>query len=228
MSRRARRAIQEALASQNWPQVLESLKEDLSRALVSQAVAALCAQDPTVRWRAAEAVGALTAALFKRDPQAARDVVRRLMWSLNEESGSIGWGAPEALAHIMAREPLLAEEFLPLFLSQIQEVHLERIPPILCQGFLWALLRLWEAYPEVVAGRGVPHESVLMCLLDSPRAEARAMAALALGRLRARGAAPCLRALLDDSSGFETLREGRITASTVADAARQALTLLEG
>lgn len=225
MSPRAGGAIREALSSENWPQGLEYVKAHLSKALVSQAVATLYEQDPTLRWRAVEAVGVLTAALFQRDPQAARDVLRRLMWSLNEESGSIGWGAPGALAETMAREPSLAEEFLPVFFSRIQGAHLESIPPVLCEGFLWAMLRLWEAFPEAVSGADL--EPVLMRLLDSPSASARAMAALALGKLHARKAAPALRALLHDSECFETFKDGRLVKSTVAETARQALEFLD-
>lgn len=221
MSRRAGDAIREALSSENWPQVLEALKVGLSRGLVSRAVAVLYEQDPILRWRAVEAVGVLTATLFQRDPQAAKDVLRRLMWSLNEESGSIGWGAPEALAETMAREPSLAEEFLPVFFSRIQGAHLESVPPALCEGFLWAMLRLWEAFPES-ASRG-DLEPVLMRLLDSPSASARAVAASALGKLHARKAAPALRALFHDSEAFETFTHGRLVKSTVEETARQAL-----
>jgi len=33
------------------------------------------------------------------------------MWSLNDESGGIGWGAPEAMGAIMARHTGLADEY---------------------------------------------------------------------------------------------------------------------
>ncbi len=37
--------------------------------------------------------------------------MHRLMWSLNDESGSIGWGVPEAVAEIMANHDGAAEKY---------------------------------------------------------------------------------------------------------------------
>jgi len=40
--------------------------------------------------------------LTEKEMESARVIMRRLMWSLNDESGDIGWGAPEAMAEIIA------------------------------------------------------------------------------------------------------------------------------
>ena len=37
------------------------------------------------------------------------EVVRRLLWSMNDESGSVGWSAPEAVAEIVVHVPRLDE-----------------------------------------------------------------------------------------------------------------------
>ena len=47
--------------------------------------------------------------------------MRRLMWSLNDESGSIGWGAPEAMAEIMARNKKLADEYYKILISYSEQ-----------------------------------------------------------------------------------------------------------
>jgi len=39
------------------------------------------------------------------------------MLNLNDESGGIGWGAPEAMGEIMARSEKLAEEYYKILIS---------------------------------------------------------------------------------------------------------------
>lgn len=58
--------------------------------------------DDQVRWRAVKGLGLVTALLYERDPEQARRVLRQLIWNLNEESGGIGWGMPEAFGEILA------------------------------------------------------------------------------------------------------------------------------
>jgi len=51
------------------------------------------------------------------DMEAARVIMRRLMWSLNEESGNLGWGVPEAMGAVVSMSPALAREYARIFLS---------------------------------------------------------------------------------------------------------------
>ena len=76
--------------------------------------------------------------------------MRRLMWMLNDESGGIGWGAPEAMAEAMACHPRLAEEYVRILLSYIREDgnFLEYEP--LRRGALWGIGRLARVYPEML------------------------------------------------------------------------------
>ena len=55
-------------------------------------------------------MGAVVAHLAEKDMESARVVMRRLMCSLNDESGGIGWGAPEAMGEIIASHEGLASE----------------------------------------------------------------------------------------------------------------------
>lgn len=52
--------------------------------------------DEITRWRAIRGLGLVTARLYLINPEQARRVLRQLIWNLNEESGGIGWGMPEA------------------------------------------------------------------------------------------------------------------------------------
>ena len=103
----------------------------------------------SVKWRAVRAMGLVVAALARKKPERARIVMRRLMWSLNDESGGIGWGAPEAMGEIMARDEQLAREYRNVLVSYLDPRgnYLEYEP--LRRGAEWAVERVRTAHPHV-------------------------------------------------------------------------------
>lgn len=44
-----------------------------------------------LRWRAIEGMGAVAHRMAGEDPEAVRNILRNLLWTINEESGGIGW-----------------------------------------------------------------------------------------------------------------------------------------
>jgi len=77
--------------------------------------------DEQVRWRTVTAFGAVVAKLADEDMEAARIIMRRLMWNLNDESGGIGWGSPEAMGETLARHEGLAKEYARILLSYARQ-----------------------------------------------------------------------------------------------------------
>ncbi len=71
--------------------------------------------------RAACALGPCIAKMCTEKTEDARNIVRRLMWHMNEESGNIGWGIPEAFAEILVHSEKMAQEFHPILLSYIMD-----------------------------------------------------------------------------------------------------------
>ncbi|MBI9091016.1 MAG: hypothetical protein JEZ12_17530 [Desulfobacterium sp.] len=110
--------------------------------------------DGRIKTRAVTAMGKVVAALADQEMEAARIVMRRLMWSLNDESGGIGWGAPEAMAEIMAEHEGLAREFHKILISYVDSEgnYLEFAP--LRQGAVLGLKRLFKAQPRVMEPYG--------------------------------------------------------------------------
>lgn len=214
MSGSARKRFWEALSSTDWTGALEGLGKAVSRGLVSQAVAALCSQEQETRWRAVEAVGFLASKLAQQDREAARDVVRRLLWSLNEESGSIGWGVPEALAEILAREKELAREFLPIFISFLDPSHLAGVPPVIAQGFLWGVFRLGELYKDLLGNPEIL--KTIGTFLASPDACSRGMAVLALKKLQALEAFPEMHSFAHDPEFFTFMEGGELQSKSIS------------
>ncbi len=163
----------------------ECLHERLGRIPSQPATRALLSflssADGALRSRSAQALGPLVADRARSDPDGAREIVRRLMWSLNDESGGIGWGAPEAMAHILARSDSLWEEFAPVFVSYLREDGNFLGGGPLEPYLLAAAGILARARPEALRSLGA--ERFLVPFLRSPLEATRKLAARALAFL---------------------------------------------
>ena len=143
---------------------------------------------PELRWQAAFSLGKATARLALADMEAARVVMRRLMWNMNEESGNLGWGIPEAMGCILAESSKLADEYARIFMTYIRDTDREdnfvEHPPLRA-GAYWGVGRLSKAAPDKTLS-ALPSLARALCMEDLYN---RAMAAWALTSL-AEAAAP--------------------------------------
>ena len=120
---------------------------------VSPLFSALFSTQDTIHWHAVTCFGDVVCDLAQWSMESARVIMRRFLWSLNDESGGIGWGAPEAMGEIMARHQGLAREYSSILLSFICPCHgpdnfLEYDP--LRQGAHWGIARLAQDHPLLV------------------------------------------------------------------------------
>ncbi len=192
------------------------------RRVVNPLFSFLLHSDEEIRWRSAIAMGVVVERIAQTDMEGARVVMRRLMWSLNEESGGIGWGAPESMAEILARQDTLAEEFGPVFLSYMDERGNFLEYEVLQRGLMWGLAGLAKARPDLVK----PAAAELGRYLRSADATVRGLAAWCAGLLRAGGLRSELTELVDDGSELRFFLVDRIVDRKVKDLAREALSLL--
>lgn len=142
---------------------------------------------PECRYQAAHGLGLAAPLIAAESLEQARVLMRRLMWSLNEESGNLGWGAPEAMGCILAQSPVLAAEYARIFLSYGYETggddnFIDYAP--LRRGVYWGVGRLARSNPEAAAP-ALPH---LTAALGDEDRGVRGMAAFALARLAANAA----------------------------------------
>ena len=110
----------------------------------------LCSAETEIKKRAVRAMGELVARIADEDLEGARGVMRRLIWSLNEESGWIGWGSAEAMGEIMARNDTLAHEYHNMLISYITEGDNYLLYDKLRAEVVVGLKRLAEVRPELV------------------------------------------------------------------------------
>jgi hypothetical protein len=125
-------------------------------------------RDVLVRYRAIEAIGRVADGLAADDVEKVRVFIRGLIWLMTEESGGIGWHAPEAIAEICVRVPAFFEEYarlLPQFLEEESFVastcgalhRLAPLPPELardCCSRLIALSENQEKFQTYDSGTG--------------------------------------------------------------------------
>ena len=225
--RDVKRHIQALLADDGWEEGLSGLA-DLGQQAVAPLFSALCSSSPRVRWRAVTAFGLTVGAMAARTPEKARVVMRRFIWSLNDESGGIGWGAPEAMAEIVTQSPLMAAEYHNHVLAYIHEDHcrpdcyLEHAP--LRRGAVWGVARMAQVRPDLAA-RAEPD---LLCALADCDAPIRGLAAWACGILGLTSALPALAALAGDDAAMELYRDRSLRETTPAALAREAASRITG
>jgi hypothetical protein len=104
-------------------------------------------RDTLAGWRSIIAVGLIARKLVARGHDLLRDTCRKLLWSLNDESGGIGWSAPELLGEIVSADTKRFADIVPLI---AEAYHIEG--GMFKAGVLYALARVAAAAPELAAG----------------------------------------------------------------------------
>jgi HEAT repeat protein len=171
----------------------------------------LYAPGDLLHWRAAEGLGQVAGA----HPQQVRKLIGRLLYLLNEDSGSFGWGAAAALGEIGRQQISLVAEIIPMFYGFLEE-EFSRVP------MLWGLGRLGEAHPELLEEM-IP---LVASFLGHKDPQVRGLAAWFLGKVRHQEAAAGLKDLLSDKSPIQIYEHGELQRTTVAQTARKALAAL--
>jgi hypothetical protein len=172
-----------------------------------------------LRWRAVVTMGAVVAKLAETQIEAARVIMRRLMWNLNDESGGIGWGSPEAMGEIMARSQRLADEYHRILTSYVRPDGNFLEHEGLQRGVLWALGRLGRVRPTLVH-KAAPH---IAAFLHGDDSHLRGLAVWALIPLGPQGALTRLRQLTSDAAQVAIFEDGAMQQTSVAALAERAL-----
>ena len=206
-----RRLLQE----EDFERAMRSLEDLPARRAVNPLFGFFCSGDALLRWRAVSGMGAVVSRLADAEMESARVVMRRLMWMLNDESGGIGWGAPEAMGEITARHAALADEFAGILVSYVRTDCNFLEHPVLQRGLLWGLGRLAHARPQMAAD-AVPFVEPF---LESTDPSHRGHAAWFLTAYETPPRRPDEGGLTADPAPFTFYYDGSLIEATVADAA---------
>jgi hypothetical protein len=173
-------------------------------------------KDPRLFWQAITAMGVTVSLLAAENAESARVVMRRLMWSLNDESGGIGWGAAEAMGEIMARNDRMAEEYACILISYINPCGNFIDNSDLQKGILWGLGRLAQERPHRAAGAA----EFLIPFLTSPNPQLRGLAARAARPLSCDATKPLILRLYSDNEMITLFVNGSMCEMTIGSLAQ--------
>ena len=211
--------VLDLLGSEEIDLALEALWSMPLLRVINSLFSFLYSTDEQIRWRAVTAMGAAVARLAKEDMEQARVIMRRLMWNLNDESGGIGWGSPEAMGEILACHEHLANEYAPILISYARKDGNYLELEMLQRGLLWGVARLSQVRPHLVQD-AVSH---FMQYLQSTDPAVRGLAAWLMGLLEAGDARKALEGLMYDDAGLSVYESGKLISCYVKELAEEAL-----
>lgn len=175
--RKTKKKVGRILQIPDRKKALGELEQIPDEQLVSHLFSYFYNGDELIKFRSISAMGLLGARVADKNMEKARVILRRMMWNLNDESGGIGWGSPEAMGEILCRKPELALEFKSILFSYLDPDGNFLEHEILQRGVLWGIGTYLECYPDDVT---VKTEALLFAHLHSSDPVKRGYAARAL------------------------------------------------
>jgi hypothetical protein len=218
-NRQLKKKILRILDSDDLEKSLDEICQYPARKVVNPLFSFFYHTNELLKWRAITAMGAVVSSLADQDMESARVVMRRLIWNLNDESGGIGWGSPEAMGEIMARHLRLAQEYAFLLVSYVNDQGNYLEHPILQRGVLWGLGRLAHSRPRLV-NHAAPF---LLPYMRSEDAYHRGLSAWTSGALDSELTTSLLQHLCDDKAVINIFINMNLIEVTVGQLARKAL-----
>lgn len=189
---------------------------------------ALCNLLDQVRWNAVVCFGTIVPRLAEERIEEARVIMRRFLWSLNDESGGIGWGAPESLAEIMCHCGQLRREYLHMLISYMTEDGEEFFQdgnylelPMLQRGLLWGIGRLGQCHRDEMIEQNIVEN--VAAYLSSKDSTVSGLAIWALGLLQAKSTAQRIEPFLDEDKVIQIYRDNFLQDVELGFLAEEAL-----
>ncbi|MGD8521877.1 MAG: hypothetical protein PVF56_12085 [Desulfobacterales bacterium] len=217
--RQLKRNVLQLLQQDNLDRCISELCRLPARQVVNPLFSFLCSLDAIVKWRAVSAMGAVVSNLAKTNLESARIIMRRFIWQLNDESGGIGWGCPEAMGDAMARNKPLADEYGCILISYIRPDGNFLEHEILQRGVLWGVARLTHKRPDLFRGC----TRLLIPYMQSSDATLRGLAVWAASPLVDESINWLINRLCNDKSRFTLYQDGQLTERTVGQLAHDAI-----
>ena len=176
----------------------------------------LYAVDNLLRWRAADAMGKVSALIAQKDPGAISKLLQGLITSLSDTAAS-SWGSLDAIGEIISNRPEQFGGYMPQLYQFLKDRSL-------LAEVLRALGKIGRARPDLLRKKAFH----FFPLLQDPDPEIRGYAAILLGNLAAREAKEDLRKLAGDAAEMEIYGAGEVVKRTVGQLALEALGKFDG
>jgi HEAT repeat protein len=174
----------------------------------------LYAAEKLFRWRAAEALGKISAVIATKDPGAISKLLQGLFTSVSDTAAS-SWGSVDAIGEIISALPDHFSGFLPQLVQISRDASL--LPEV-----LRAMGKIAETRPDLLRRYSYP----MIPLLRNPDSEVRGYAAILLGHLKAYEAKEDLMKLKQDKAPIDVYRAGQIERTTLHQLVAESLAKL--
>ena len=171
----------------------------------------LYSADDTLRWRAAEALGRVSAVIAETDSGTVAKLLQGLFSSLMDTAAS-SWGALDAIGEIISRNPEQFSGYIPQLYQMVKD-------RTLLAEILRALGKISRANPEPVR-KAARH---FIPFLDDPDPAVRGYAAILLGHLGTQEAKENLARLTEDPAELPIYEDGEVVIRTVGRLSSDAL-----
>jgi hypothetical protein len=179
-------------------------RKDYSRSELTHALLMLISDaDELVRQKACWELGKVVA---RTKAPKIDDLLRRLLWRLNPESGDNPVGVPEALGEIGNRTPQQIEGFVPAMLQYLEDEELQ-------PGLLQAAGRIGQNLPRALE----EHISKIAAYLDSEVASISGNALLALVRIGGDSSKARLHNMREDTREIKLFCTDAVTTTRLCD-----------
>lgn len=203
---KSKKEIRDLLRRNELAQIASHAVEN--KAVLSALISLTYDKQDVITWRAIEAIGLIAGAYLEGRRSVLRETIRRLLWMMTDESGGIGWCAPEMLGEIIRSDPDDFSDITPIVWSYRDE-------ELFAAGSLWAMGRIAEVRPDLIAFI-LPE---LPAFLEDPDPEVRGLAVRVYGMLAGSPAQPVLEPLRQDAAQLKIYRDGELAEVTVAELA---------
>lgn len=221
--RRLKKRLMEIIRADDFETEKSKALEYPAKKAINPLISFLYTGDQVVFHRTVEIIGLVVDQMAKEDMESARIVMRRFMWMLNDESGGIGWGIPESMSEVMARNKSLAEEYSGILISYLDEEGNFLEYEALQRGLLWGVARLSQTRPDLMKNA----KDQLGKYILSPDPYIRYHAIKAAANLSAVNLIQNLKDFETDDSMVKLYRDNKHIEETVGYAAKAALQQME-
>ena len=162
--------------------------------------------DEMLSWPAIEAVALLMQKRWQSgDTDRVVDYIRRLFWSINDESGEIGWNAPAIVSEIIKAIPELLIPNGSIMISRALEE-----PPLVKSG-LWGIGRLGTQITESVER----YQDLVLATFKIDDPEILGLAAWAMGEAKFSPALPYLKSIQDRQELVNIYIDGEFQSKSI-------------
>lgn len=200
-----KKTITEYIATQNYDAIIDIGYENNAKALRYVQMNIWGDYRKELRWYALSALGALASTFASQYDEVYRNVIRRAVWAMADESGNVPWAAPEMMAVVIKASPTQYKEFVKIM------VHNGLDSPMCHYGVLWAVGYLGKDYLSEFES----FMPKLMKFLDAKDDDLRGLAVWALKRLHYAPAFDKINAMMNDSATAWIYENGTLQQKTI-------------